>query len=212
MVQGLTIYEFKPLQSITILINDEVNVDALQVLQTRVSITKLIEPVPNPAQLFEVFKAVTRAPDHGKLKPWRFLIVQGSGLSELSDVLVAALVKSNPDVSPSVVEKTKNMPFRAPMIVIAIAKCQEHPSIPIQEQIIACGAAVQNMLNALFALKYGAVWRTGDLAYNDDVARALGLEGLEKVIGFIYVGTPAQEIPSPPEVDVASIFSTWSAK
>lgn len=186
--------------------------DALAVLQARVSITKLIEPVPSPAQLFEVFKAAARAPDHGKLKPWRFLIIQGAGLSQLSDVLVAALVKSNPDVSPSVIEKTRNMPFRAPMIVIAIAKCQEHPSIPMQEQIIACGAAVQNMLNALFALEYGAVWRTGDLAYNKDVEGALGLEGLEKIIGFVYVGTPAQDIPPPPETDVASIFSAWPAK
>ena len=186
--------------------------DALAVLQARVSITKLIEPVPNAAQLFEVFKAAARAPDHGKLKPWRFLVIQGEGLSDLSNVLVAALLKANPDVSPAVIEKTKNMPFRAPMIVIAIAKCQEHSSIPLQEQVIACGAAVQNMLNALFALKYGAVWRTGDLAYNEDVEQALGLEGLEKIIGFIYVGTPAQDIPPPPVADVASIFSAWPAK
>lgn len=186
--------------------------DALQVLQSRVSITKLIEPVPNPEQLFEVFKAAARAPDHGKLKPWRFLVIQGGGLSDLSDVLVAALVTSNPGVSPSVVEKTKNMPFRAPMLIVAIAKCQEHPSIPKQEQIIACGAAVQNMLNALFALRYGAVWRTGDLAYNEQVKQNLGLVGLEEIIGFIYVGTPAQDFPAPPEVDVTSIFTAWPAK
>lgn len=186
--------------------------DALQVLQARVSITKLVEPAPNPAQLFEIFKAASRAPDHGKLKPWRFLVIQGAGLSDLSDVLVTALVKSNPEVSSAVVEKTRNMPFRAPMIVIAIAKCQEHPSVPMQEQIIACGAAVQNMLNALFALEYGAVWRTGDLAYNEHVEQALGLKMLEKIIGFIYVGTPAQDIPSPPEVNVVSIFSAWPAK
>ena len=186
--------------------------DALQVLQTRVSITKLIEPVPDSEQLFEIFKAATRAPDHGKLKPWRFLVIQGDGLSDLSDVLVAAVVKSNPEVSPSVVEKTKNMPFRAPMIIVAIAKCQEHPSIPKQEQIIACGTAVQNMLNALFALKYGAVWRTGDLAYNEHVAQALGLVSQEEIIGFIYIGTPSQDFPAPPEVDVTSIFSAWPAK
>jgi nitroreductase len=186
--------------------------DALQVLQTRVSITKLVEPVPSSAQLLEVFKAAARAPDHGKLKPWRFLVVQGEGLRDLSDVLVAGLVKSNPEVSPAIIEKTKNMPFRAPMIVVAVAKCQDHPSVPQQEQIIACGAAVQNMLNALFALQYGAVWRTGDLAYNAHVEQALGLTALEKIIGFIYVGTPAQDIPSPPETDVASIFSAWPAK
>lgn len=186
--------------------------DALEVLQTRVSVTKLTEPVPDSAQLFEVFKAAARAPDHGKLKPWRFLVVQGDGLAALSDVLVGALLKSNPNVSPAVIEKTKNMPFRAPMIIVAIAKCQDHPSIPHQEQVLACGSAVQNILNALFALKFGAVWRTGELAYNEQVEQALGLVYLEEIIGFIYVGTPAQDFPAPPEVDVNSIFSAWPAK
>ena len=186
--------------------------DALEVLQKRVSITKLVEPTPDKSQLAEVFKAASRAADHGKLRPWRFLTIQGDGLNNLSDLLVAALIKSNPQVSPSVIEKTKNMPFRAPMIIVAIAKCQEHPSIPKLEQLLACGAATQNILNALFAVKFGAVWRTGDLAYNDHVKQALGLQALEEIVGFIYVGTPAQDIPAPPQVDVENIFSEWPAK
>jgi nitroreductase len=187
-------------------------VDAIQLLQRRVSITKLIEPAPNPLQLLEVFKAAARAPDHGKLQPWRFLIVEGGGRSHLSNVFLGALAKSSSDISPSIIEKTKNMPFRAPMIIVAIAKCQDHPKVPIQEQIIACGAATQNILNALFALSYGAVWRTGDFAYDQYVKDALGLGLLEEIIGFIYVGSPAQDIPEPPPVDVGSIFGNWPAK
>lgn len=190
----------------------EVRVDALTVLQNRVSITKLVEPAPNQAQLLEVFKAATRAPDHGKLQPWRFLIIEGGGLEALSRVFLDALTRSSPDVSSAIVDKTKNMPFRAPMIIVAIAKCQEHPKVPRQEQIIACGAATQNVLNALFALQYGAVWRTGDLAYDEHVKQSLGLSGLEEIIGFIYVGTPAQAIPTPPMVDAASIFDAWPTK
>lgn len=186
--------------------------DALHVLQSRVSITKLVAPAPSAAQLLEVFKAAARAPDHGKLQPWRFLVIEGEGLNRLSGVFLEALSRSSPDVSPSIIEKTKNMPFRAPMIITAIAKCQDHPKVPKQEQIIACGAATQNMLNALFALNFGAVWRTGDLAYDDYVKQALGLEGLEEIIGFIYVGSPAQDIPIAPEVDVVGIFDVWPAK
>ena len=186
--------------------------NALEGLQKRVSITKLIEPVPDNAALLEVFRAASRAADHGKLRPWRFLTIQGDGLNDLSALLVSALMKSNPEVSPSVLEKTKNMPYRAPMIIVAIAKCQEHPSIPRHEQILACGAATQNILNALFAMRFGGVWRTGDLAYNDYVKQSLGLAPLEEIIGFIYVGTPAQDIPEPPETDVSSIFSAWPAK
>lgn len=184
----------------------------LQLLQNRVSIARLIAPAPSTAQLLEIFKAAARAPDHGKLRPWRFLVVEGDGLHSLSGVFVDALTQSTPDISPSIIEKTKNMPFRAPMIIVSIAKCQDHPKVPKQEQILACGAATQNLLNALFALNYGAVWRTGDLAYDNRVKQALGLQALEEIIGFIYVGTPAADIPAAPEVDVASIFEAWPTK
>jgi len=189
-----------------------VSQEALSILQKRVSITKLIEPTPNQAELLEAFKAAARAPDHGKLQPWRFLVIEAQGLEALSSIFLAALAKSNPHLSPSVLEKTKNMPFRAPMIIVAIAKCQEQSKVPKVEQIIACGAATQNLLNALFALNYGAVWRTGDLAYDKYVAQSLGLVESEEIIGFIYVGTPALDIPEPPQVDVMSIFSAWPAK
>ncbi|GGY68117.1 nitroreductase [Cellvibrio zantedeschiae] len=186
--------------------------DALQLLQNRVSITKLVAPAPDEGQLLEIFKAATRAPDHGKLQPWRFLVIEGDGLNDLSSVLVNALVAANPEISPSIVEKTKNMPFRAPMIIISIAKCQDHPKVPKQEQLLACGAATQNILNALFSLNFGAVWRTGDLAYDANVKQALGLEGLEEIIGFIYVGTPAADIPAAPETDVTRFFAKWPDK
>ena len=189
-----------------------VNQEALRVIQNRVSITKLIEPAPNHMDLLEAFKAAARAPDHGKLQPWQFMVIEGKGLELLSRIFLAALAKSNPDISPSVVEKTRNMPFRAPMIIVAIAKCQENSKVPKQEQIIACGAATQNLLNAFFALNYGAVWRTGDLAYDKHVAQSLGLVESEEIIGFIYVGTPALDIPAPPQVDVTSIFSAWPVK
>jgi nitroreductase len=187
-------------------------VDALQLLQNRVSITKLVEPAPSHIELLEVFKAAARAPDHGKLQPWRFLTITGAELNRLSDIFVAALSRSTPEASPAIVEKTKNMPFRAPMIIVAIAKCQEHPKVPKREQIIACGAATQNILNALFALSYGAVWRTGDLAYDGYVKESLGLSLLEEIIGFLYVGTPVLPIPAAPQVDVASIFGAWLPK
>ena len=186
--------------------------EALRVIQSRVSITKLTKPAPNATELLEVFKAAARAPDHGKLKPWRFLILEGRALELLSHIFLAAVMKLNPAISPAVVEKTKNMPFRAPMIIVSIADCQENSTVPKREQIIACGAATQNLLNALFALNYGAVWRTGDLAYNEHVAQSLGVVDSEEIIGFIYVGTPAVDIPEPPQVDVTSIFSVWPAK
>jgi len=208
------VYRYTNLSPINrqILRESEVNVEALSALQNRVSITKLTEPAPSEADLVQVFRAASRAADHGKLRPWHFLTIENDGLSDLSDLLVESLTKSNPAVSPSVIEKTKNMPYRAPMIIVSIATCQEHPSIPKHEQVLACGAATQNILNALFALGFGAVWRTGDLAYNENVKKGLGLTSSDEIVGFIYVGTPSQDIPGPPETDVSRLFSVWPAK
>lgn len=183
--------------------------NALSLIQNRVSVTKLAAPAPDEAQLFEIFKAANRAPDHGKLQPWRFLVIKEGGLSRLSSVFVEALQTLGSDISPSVLEKTRNMPFRAPMILVAIAKCQDHPKVPKQEQLLACACATQNILNACFALNFGAVWRTGDLAYSAHVKTALGLTGLEEILGFIYIGTPVGEIPAAPEVNTQSIFANW---
>jgi len=185
---------------------------SIQLLQNRVSVARLVAPAPGPGELLEVFKAAVRAPDHGKLQPWRFLVIEGEGLNALSKIFLDALATSSPEASPSIVEKTKNMPFRAPMIIVAIAKYQDHAKVPKQEQLLACGAATQNILNALFALNYGAVWRTGDFAYDAHVKAALSLASLEEIIGFIYVGTPAQEIPTPPIVDAAQFFRYWPEK
>ena len=186
--------------------------DALTALQQRVSMTKLQAPAPDKIVLDNVFKAALRAADHGQLQPWRFLIVQEAGLETLGETFVSAALKKNPEASPAVIDKCRNMPRRAPMIIVAIASCKEHPSIPKLEQILACGAATQNMLNAFFALGYGAVWRTGDMAYDPNVKQALGLGELEEIVGYIYVGTPAKQFHKPDDVDVNAFFDVWPAK
>jgi nitroreductase len=184
-------------------------VNKLAFLQERVSVSKLQSPPPTAQVLREVFKAAGRAADHGLLKPWRFLVIEGEGLDQLSQLFVAAVTAESPSISLAVVEKCRNMPFRAPMIIVAIAQCQDHPKIPRQEQIIACGAAVQNMLNALYILEFGAIWRSGELARDARVKSGLGLTNDEEIIGFVYVGTPVQEVPAAADVEVDAFFKYW---
>lgn len=186
--------------------------DALTFLQKRVSVSKLAAPVPSKADLEQAFGAAVRAADHGKLQPWRFLIIEGEGLVSLSEVFVTAVRSASPDASPAVVEKAQKMPGRAPMIIVAIARIQDNPGVPRQEQIIACGCATQNLINALFIQGYGAIWRSGDMTTNPYVKEKLQIATNEEIIGFVYVGTPVQEIPEPPTVDVNSFFATWPAK
>ncbi|MES2674057.1 MAG: nitroreductase [Pseudomonadota bacterium] len=183
--------------------------DKLDILQQRVSVSKLLEPAPDDLVLHEVFKAAARAADHGMLQPRRFLLISGAGLQQLSEIFVNAATKSDPEVSPAVLEKCRNMPKRAPLIIVAIAVCHLDSKVPRQEQIIACGASVQNILNALFALGFGAIWRTGEMAYDAYVKNELGLAEGEEIVGFVYVGTPAAQLPKPRDVDVSKLYKTW---
>ena len=186
--------------------------EKLKNLQERVSVSKLQAPAPDNQVLHEIFKAAARAADHGMLQPRRFLIVTGEGLQQLSQVFVNAASKSNPNISPAVLDKCRNMPKRAPMIIVAIATYHSDSKVPRQEQVIACGAAVQNILNALFTLGFGAIWRTGEMAYDPYVEKDLGVGEGEEIIGFVYVGTPVQGIPSPRDVDVSALYKTWPAE
>jgi nitroreductase len=187
-------------------------VDSLKLLQQRVSVSKLQSPAPTRAELKEVFKAAVRAADHGKLQPWRFLVIEGAGLDTLSEVFVAAALKVDPQASPGFIDKCRSMPKRAPMIIVGVANCHDDSKVPKQEQIIACGAAVQNMLNAFFALGYGAIWRTGDMARDCYVLEKLGLNPNEEIVGFVYVGSPVNEFSKPPEVVIDDFFQVWPAE
>ena len=102
------------------------------------------------------------------------------------------------------------MPLRAPMIVVAIASVTEHSKVPNEEQILSCGVGVGYMLVALQALGYGGIWRTGDIALNKEVCQGLGLKQNESIVGFLYLGTPAGELKSVPELDVDDYVKVWA--
>ena len=94
-------------------------------------------------------------------------------------------------------------------MLVAIACCQNHPKVPEIEQIITVGAAVQNLLTAAFALHIGAYWRTGSLAYNPDVHHLLKMAMNEKIVGFIYLGTPDGQPRTPKAVDINQCYRIW---
>ncbi len=183
--------------------------DALTALQQRVSCAKLTEPSPSTEQLQAIYRTALRAAYHGNLKPWRFLTVSGTDREALGDVYLQAARQDNPALSDAQCQRYRQMPLRAPVIVVAIARCCQHPKVPESEQLIAAGAAVQNMLNAAFAQGVGAYWRTGELAYHDSVRSALGLEQNEHIIGYLYLGTPAGRQKTAPEPVLEDFFSPW---
>jgi len=144
-------------------------------------------------------KAAVRVPDHAWLRPWRFLAIQGSRREALGAVFEAALVERNPDADASAHEKARKSPFRAPLVLVVIARLSEHPKVPLQEQRMSAACAAHAILLAAQAQGYAGVWRTGDAAFDRGVMSELGLAENEEITGFIYLGTrdgPAKMIPA----------------
>jgi nitroreductase len=165
--------------------------DALTLLLGRESATRLQEPAPSAEAFDVIFKAALRAPDHGRLRPWRFVVIQGAARERFGDVLAASLRAHRPDATPEMLDRERKKPMRAPAIVVVAAHVQRNGKIPEVEQLLSAGAAAQNIMLAAHAQGYGAMWKTGEPAYDAEVKRALGLEDDDAIVAFLYLGTRA---------------------
>ncbi|MHC6226719.1 nitroreductase family protein [Pseudomonas sp. X10] len=184
--------------------------EALDALLNRVSVPRLTEPAPNAAQREALFQAALRAPDHGQLRPWRFLTVEGQAREKLGE-LFAEAVQLKGDASQAALDKARAMPLRAPLLIVVIARLQGHFKVPQSEQRLAAACAAHGILIAAHAQGVGAVWRTGDMAYDAHVAQGLGLAANEELIAYLYVGTPLNEPRTAPVLETADYVSTWGA-
>jgi nitroreductase len=186
-------------------------VDAIEALTTRTSPPGLVAPGPDQASLERMLQAAVRAPDHKRLRPWRFIVIEGASREAFGDVLATSLRRREPEVPEAALAKERTKPLRAPLIVVVAARLREHKGVPAVEQIVASGAAAQNMLVAAHALGYGGFWRTGAGAYDDEVKRALGLRSDDAIVGFVYLGTPAGIAAPLPPAEIASHVTYWTA-
>ncbi|MDN3680520.1 NAD(P)H nitroreductase [Vibrio tapetis subsp. quintayensis] len=165
--------------------------DALELLLNRRSIARLAEPAPEGSALENIIQAGLRAPDHGGLTPWRFVIAQGEGLTKLGTLLHDAVVTDGGDEIAQ--GKAQNAPHRAPMVITVVAKVSEHPKVPAFEQHLSAGCAVQAMQMAAVAQGFQGIWRSGPLMFHPHVEQGLGLTDEDKIVGFLYLGTPGCE-------------------
>ena len=152
-----------------------------------------------------------RAPDHGKLRPWRFVLIRGAAREKFGDVLVETLKAREPGVSDAVLQKEREKPMRAPLIVAVVATVQkDHPKIPEIEQILSGGAAAQNVMLAANAQGFGAQWKTGAPTYDPKVKAALGLKATDEIIGFMYLGTAAGPVMPGKPFDRSQHIVEWT--
>lgn len=183
--------------------------DALEALLTRTSAPRLGGAVPDEAKLNNIYKAALRAPDHGLLRPWRFLLVCGDGRHRLGDLFAEAQRADAPQTSDVMLDKTRAKPLRAPLIIVVIARLSEHPKVPEVEQMVSAGAAAENMMLAAHAQGLGAMWRTGAMAYSVQVRGGLGLADDEHIVGFLYVGEIEGRSRLLPDLAVDEFFAQW---
>ena len=182
----------------------------LTTLTSRVSSPRLQEPAPSPEQLHSLLAAAARAADHGLLKPYRFLVVSGEpALTALGQLYRQVAEREQPQLTEADLARLQTLPQRAPMVVVAIACCQQHPKVPVLEQQLTAAAATQNLITAAYALNLGAYWRTGAMAYSQGVQQGLGLATNESIIGYVYLGTPAAPLRQLREQDCMVDVKAW---
>jgi nitroreductase len=167
--------------------------NVLDFLQTRQSNPHLEGNTPDEEAINNIIKAGMRVPDHAGLTPWRFAVVKEHGLTKLSKAFKSAVISDGGDEAK--IEKAAKMPFRAPLIIVISTKFHQHVKVPKQEQLIAAGCAAHAMQMAATCLNFGAMWRTGEMSYHPLVKERLGIELHEEIVGFLYIGEKAKELP-----------------
>tara|TARA_B100000035_G_scaffold304789_1_gene304896 strand:- start:222 stop:782 length:561 start_codon:yes stop_codon:yes gene_type:complete len=183
--------------------------EALKNILNRNSPRELSKPHPSKKEMEIIYQAALRAPDHAWLRPSRFIQVTGKGLEKLSSIFIDYAKENIENLTEENLQRYKDAPYRAPMIVILISEIKSHPKVPETEQMLSTAAAAQNILLALNALDYAGMWRTGVFALNEKISKYLELDDNQKVIGYLYVGTATGKQKKIPEMDTSEYVTEW---
>ncbi|MFO1090276.1 MAG: nitroreductase [Hyphomicrobiales bacterium] len=187
--------------------------DPLELISTRKSASAkaMGDPGPSPQQLDRILKAAVRVPDHGKLTPWRFIIIEGDARATLGKALEARWHDLHPEHGEGALSFVRSFFTRAPTVVCVVSTATSHPKIPEWEQVLSAGAVCQTMLVAATAMGIGCQWLTDWCAYDPVTTKAIGLAPHEKVAGFIFLGTPTEPLMDRPRPEPESLTTRWRA-
>lgn len=183
--------------------------DALKLLLERASATKLQDPGPTADELDSILQSALRAPDHGRLRPWRFIVIAGEQRARFGDLLARALQAREPGAAAETLNRERQKALRAPLIIVVAACIKPSEKIPAVEQVISAGAAAEHIMLTVQALGYGAMWRTGAPAYDVNIKEGLGLRPDDGIVGIIYIGTPASVPPGSPRAGLDDFVVHW---
>ena len=185
--------------------------DSLSALQTRRSVAArwLGEPGPGPQEIETLHTVAARVPDHGRLTPWRFILIEGEGRHRLGDILATAFMADNPQGEADKIATERTRFAHAPVVVAVVSSVKPSPKIPEWEQVLSAGAVCMNLLNAASALGYSAVWLSGWSSFDRRVLDALGLAPHERIAGYVHIGTSSETPTERPRPVIADLMTRF---
>ena len=182
----------------------------LSLLETRRSgkPREMVPPGPSDEELQKILHIAMRVPDHGKLSPWRFVVVGKDQREHLGVLLHKALQAQDECAGPAHHEKEDQFARQGEALVVLLSSPIPDHKIPVWEQQLSAGAAAMNLLTAAHAMGYVGGWITGWRAYSPMVNAAFAGPG-ERIAGFIFIGSPGRELVERPRPDPAEIVRNW---
>ncbi len=169
----------------------------------------MIAPGPDAAQLRTILEAAIRVPDHGKLAPWRFVVVAREQRERLAALLTGAYRTEKPDAGRLELDAMAQFARQAPTLVVALSAPVRASKIPTWEQELSVGAAIMNLLLASHASGFVGGWLTGWPSYNETVRNTFGAPH-ERIAGFVFIGSPVRDFEERPRPDYAAVVQDWA--
>ena len=180
-------------------------------LMTRrsVGMAFLKDPGPDEAALRDILTIGTRVPDHGKLAPWRLILIVADNRAKAGGKLAEIAKQQNPAIDEVALEVERQRFLPAPLTIGVVSTARSHPKIPEFEQLLSAANVALNLVNAAYAMGFAATWVTRWYAYDPEAAQMLGARYGERFVGFVSIGTPAASIEDRPRPGLESVVSRW---
>ena len=175
-----------------------------------VGIGFLAEPGPSPDELNQLLLIGTRVPDHGKITPWRLIVIEGDARAKAGERLAQIVRSRNPGIDEASLDVERMRFLPAPLTIGVVSAPQDHPKVPEFEQLLSAGNVAFNLLHGAHALGYAASWVTRWYAFDEEAAAMLGARKGERFVGFVHVGTPTTSIEDRPRPALDAVVTRWS--
>ena len=187
------------------------NPELLNYLKTRrsVGIGFLKDPGPTPDELEQILRIGTRVPDHGKLTPWRLVVIEGHARVEAGQRLAAIAKANNPALDEASLDVERRQFLPAPVTVGVIFSHKPLAKAPEMEQLLSAGNVCFNLMHAAFAMGFAASWVTRWFSFDTAAQQMLGARGGERFVGFVHIGTPATTIEDRDRPELSAVVSWW---